>query len=261
MPEIIFPTSDIGRLALLERIHQSATDELTDEAEQKELAAFLKTLADELGDFLTVYQPTVKAVQTALGTRARGTGERRRAAKRLDMLVRDFFVVLKRRMRRNDEPAKLWRTYGIQSDGRLPPLDSSDELLEWGARIVEGDEKAAAAGYPKMVNPSAKQVQTALKAAHAKMDNVPQADIAYNRAQAAARAQRAQADAFIRRVNMLLDYHLYGHDPADIRRIKRTFGFVFRYQTGEARDPDDVLDVEPPDDVPDVDADELTPVV
>ena len=261
MPEIIFPTSDIGRLALLERIHQSATDELTDEAEQKELAAFLKTLADELGGFLTVYQPTVKAVQTALGARARGTGERRRAAKRLDMLVRDFFVVLKRRMRRDDEPADLWHTYGMQSDGLLPDPKSADELLQWGRRIVEGDADAVAAGYPAMVNPSAQQVHTALEAARSKMSGAPQADRAYNRAQADAQANRAQADSFIRRVNMLLDYQLYGHERADIRRIKRMYGFVYRYQTGEARDPDDVLDVEPADDAPDADLDELMPDV
>ncbi len=120
MPEIVFPTSDIGRLALLNRIYRIATGQLAVGAEQNELAAFLQTLTGEVGDFLAVYRPTITAVQDTLGKRMEETEERRQAIDWLNMLVRDFLVVLKRRMRRNGEPAKLWRTYGIQSDGALP---------------------------------------------------------------------------------------------------------------------------------------------
>ncbi len=260
MPEIVFPTSDIGRLALLERIHQTIIGQLAGDAEQKEMAAFFQTLADELADFLALYEPAVKAVQAALGNRARGTKERRQATERLGWFVRDFFVVLKRRMRRNGEPADLWHTYGMQSDGTLPDPKTPDELLQWGKRIVDGDVEAVKAGYLKMINPTAKQVLTALENARSKMSDVPQADIAYNRAQAAVQALRAQADSFIRRSNMLLEYLLHGHTKSDIRRIKRDFGFVFRYQTGEARDPDDLVELAAPDDDLPTDLDELTPI-
>ncbi len=246
MPDIQFPTSDVERLALLERIHQAATDRLAagdDIIEQN--------VVDELAAFLATYKSTVNAAQTTLPHRVNAIKERRQATAELKTCINDFFVVLKRRIQRKHEPAALWRFYGIQSDGKLPDIWSSDELLEWGERIVRGDATAVEAGYPAMVNPSAQEVQTALEAAHPRVSNAIQADIAYDQAREAARTMRTQANDFIRRMNALLDYKLYDQERSSIRCIKRSFGFVYKYRAGETRDPNDL---------PDVDSDELTPV-
>ncbi len=234
MPEIQFPTSDIGRLALLKRVQRTASNRLAAGD-----AIVEQSLLDELAAFLADYEPKVNAVQDTLGDRMRETKERQQAIERLDMFARDFFVVLKRRMRRNGEPAELWRSYGMQADGVLPDPKSPDELLQWGERIVAGDAKAVEAGYPAMTNPSAEEVNGALATAQAEMDDVPQADLAYDQAQEAAQAERARADDFIRRVNMLLDYKLYGQERPSVRRTKRGFGFGYKYQAGETRDADD----------------------
>ena len=122
----------------------------------------------------------------------------------------------------------------------MPDPKNNDALLEWGQRVVEGNAKAAVAGYPAMVNPSAAEVQTVLDTARAEMKDVPLADMAYDQAQTAAAAERDKVDGLIKRVNLLLDYKLYNEDAASTRRIKRTFGFSYTYQSGETPDPDDM---------------------
>ena len=234
MPDIDFPTWDIGRVSLLEHLHTTALGRLAAGD-----AILDQALVDETGAFLTGYKLKVEAVGERLGQRRLEIEQRDQAKNRLDMFVRDFLVVLKRRMRRNGESASLWALYGVDLDGALPHPKTANELLYWGEEIVAGDVKAVEAGFPAMVNPSAAEVQAALEQARAEVADVPQAELAYDEAQAAAAAGRDQADALIRRANMMLDYKLYGLEAASVRRVKRTFGFTYRYRPDEPHDPDD----------------------
>lgn len=234
MPELSFPTSDLGRVALLTRLHQTATDRLT--AGDTTIDAAMR---DEIAAFLTTYRPKVETLHTRLGNRMHAVDERNTAREALSIYVRDFCVALKRRVHRLKQPADVLLLYSLHADGLLPNPKTDDELLQWANRLIAGDAQAVTAGYPAMSNPSATELQTVLDAARTEMAAVPQADLAYDQAQDAAATDRQKADEVIRRINLLLDFKLYHHDAPGIRRIKRNFGFTFKYLPGEPPDEDD----------------------
>jgi len=233
MPYIKFPTSDIERMALLRRIHKTIINQLAAGD-----GIIEQNMADELAAFLADYESKIHAAKTTLANRASTIKERHQATAKLETFCRDFIVVLKRRIQRNHEPEELWHIYGIQLDSTLPKLEPPDKLLEWSNHIIERDAQSVQAGYPAMVNPSAQEVQAALEDARPKISNAIQADLAHTQAQEALRATRDQANTFIHRISMLLDYRLYGQERSNVRRVKRNYGIIYSNRASKAHDPD-----------------------
>ncbi len=101
---------------------------------------------------------------------------------------------------------------------------------------MQGDAEAVAAGYPPMANPSAAELQAVLETARSEVGDVAVADRAYDQAQAAVAALRAEADDWVAEVMGQLRLHLRRQEPPSQRRIMRTYGARFRYLPGEPED-------------------------
>jgi len=86
---------------------------------------------------------------------------------------------------------------------------------------------AVAAGYPPMCNPSAAELTAILHTTQTAIDRVTTAERAYDQAQEALAAQRAQADQLIAEIMTELRFALRRHDAPSQRRILRTYGATF----------------------------------
>ncbi len=236
MPTYEAPYTDRDRLIFLQRIATTGPQDIA----AGNLYVGQATL-NEVAVFLTGFEAAMNAISEKLSGRAKETRERAEAVERAGLYTRDLWEVLKRRVRRLDQPAEVLTFYQLPLDGTVPKPTTQEEWLSFAAQVVLGDARAVAAGYPPMVNPSAAELQAALQAAVSEAADVALADRAYDQAQEAVEALRSPADALIAEVVDQLRFNLRKKDAPSQRRVMRTYGARFRYLSGEPVDPDDPL--------------------
>lgn len=234
MPYYDAPSNDVQRLAFLQRAHATGLQDVAAGA-----GLVNQETLDAIAAFLPGFQAAMGAVSARLGARAKETQERLEAIERVKLYTRDLWEVVKRRVRRLDQPAAVLSFYRLPLDGTVPNPTTQEDWLAMAAQVVGGDTEAVAAGYPAMVNPSAAELQAVLDAALSEAADVAAADRAYDQAQAAVAALRPQADELLEEVMADLRYRLRKEDAPSQRRVMRTYGARFRYLPGEPLDSDD----------------------
>jgi hypothetical protein len=194
----------------------------------------------ELNEFLKIFDLAFLHVSAAVGERSREVEEGEAAMAELKLVLDDLWEVLRRRVRRTDEPVGVLRFYGLDIEGQPPDLNTHEEWLELAEQMIEGDAQAVAAGYTAAVCPSAAELQAALDSAHKELADVTPAERELDRAQKAVLSLRQQADDLIGDVIEELRFHSRKEDPVSQRHLLRTYGATYRYQPDEVRDLDDV---------------------
>ncbi len=235
MPKYEPPTSDRDRLTFLKRSAVTGPQDIaagTPYVSQDTL--------DAIKAFLPGFETAANAVSEKLGARVKEVRERAAAMEHIAVYVRDLWAVLKRRANRLGESADVLTFYQLPLDGATPKPTNQAQWLTLAAQVVKGDADAVAAGFPKMTNPSAAELNRVLKAAQSESDDVAMADRAYGTAQESIAALRAQADELVAEVMAELRFNLRKKDASTQRRIMRTYGAIFSYLAGEPVDEDDV---------------------
>jgi hypothetical protein len=102
--------------------------------------------------------------------------------------------------------------YQLPLDGTIPKPTNQEQWLTMAVQVIKGDADAVAAGFPAMANPSAAELEVVLKTAQSESDDVAMADRAYDAAQEAVAALRAQADELVSEVMAELRFNLRKHD-------------------------------------------------
>ena len=101
----------------------------------------------------------------------------------MEVVVRDFFEVVKRRTYRMNHLVEVLRFYNMTSNADLPRLKSEIEILDAAVEIVTGDAKAVEACYPAMQNPTAAEVEEQLSLTRKEISDLAPADRALNKVQ------------------------------------------------------------------------------
>ncbi|MCB8982333.1 MAG: hypothetical protein H6659_00750 [Ardenticatenaceae bacterium] len=227
MPAYYKPRNDLARVAFLRQAARTA--QLDAAAGDAYLSQSLIDQADAAAQALSAAQLTA---DSCLSQRSREVEQRNEALQKLAYYVRDFWEVARRRMRRLEQPDAVLTFYGLHLDGATPNPSRAEEWLLIAAHVVQGESQAVAAGYPPMSNPSAAELTAVLETAQTAVSRVTTADRAYDQAQEALAAQRAQADRLIAEMMTELRFALRRHDAPSQRRILRNYGATF---TDDAR--------------------------
>ena len=231
MPTYSAPGSDEDRLAVLKTL-LSAT------AAEPSLNALLPAaLRADIDAFVTRYEPIVQAGSAAEAGRAKEVKEKDTAQAKLDIYVRDFFEVLKRRTEREEHNVSVLVHYGLTQAGDVPKLRAAEHLVKAANSIVNGETAAVAAGFPAMSNPSAAQVNAKLQAFTKEAGEVKPADEKLRAAQAAAAELRESADDLIADAKAEVSHALRKEDAPTIRRVLRQLGYTFTAKPGEQPEP------------------------
>ena len=222
------PASDENRVSFLETSAKTAAAERA--AGRKTIS---QTTYDAIVAFLVIFRPLYDALARTLANRVTQVREREDARTRLDMFVRDFWEVLKRRAHRLAHPAGTLVLYGLSADGTVPVITTFADLVTAAETIATGETQAVANGLPPMANPSAAEVATELAAARTQAADVPTADLAYDTAQGAIAARRPEADLLAEDVMADLKSDFRRLDGPGLRRVQRAYGATFISLPGE----------------------------
>lgn len=192
--------------------------------------------------FLTVWLEKLLQLNKYLSEREKEIREKNDALDFLDMIMRDVWEVVKRRVRRQKLPAEVLTYYGLPLSGIVPKIGKEKDLLATAANMIKGDEEAIAAGYEAMINPSAAELQVALDAAKKELSEVAPADRNYDKAEEAVADLRPEADSLIEDVIDELKLKLRKRDAASQRRIISSYGAEIEYNTGNGPVDDEPIE-------------------
>jgi hypothetical protein len=231
MPVLVKPTSDASRVGFLELSAKTGTSDVTKGKKylSDETLQMAKTLAAE-------YSNLLKAETGKLAVRSKEVREKNSALLALETCMRDMWELTKRRIFRKNEPAEVFTYYQLPLDGTVPKAISEKEIFTLAERVIAGDKKAVEAGYAAAVCPSADELAELLAAARKEADDVAQSDREYDDSHKLIAPVRAQAVVLIDDVIAELEYNLRKLDPANRRRIMRTYGVTYQYAKGEPED-------------------------
>jgi hypothetical protein len=231
MPLLVKPTNDAGRVGFLDASAKTGTSDVSKGK---------KYLSDETlqmaRDVASEYTNLLKAEAGKLATRSKEVREKNTAIVKLETYMRDMWEVIKRRVFRKNEPAEVFTYYQLPLDGTVPKAVLEKEIFILAERVIAGDKKAVEAGYAPAVCPSADELNDLLIAARKESDDVAQSDREYDDSHKLIAPIRAKAEELIDDTIAELDYNLRKLDPANRRRIMRTYGVTYQYAKGEPED-------------------------
>ena len=236
MPKHVSPNSDPTRLIFMEKAVQTATNDAAIVGGTTLLPAAL--LADLTAHY-NAFDAADRAVKTALGDRMAETAESAAAMAELNMYASHMQTAVYHRSLREKQPVRVLTYYGLPSSGTHPVFTTRREQLRAAKALIAGDAEAVTAGYAPIVAPSAAELQVVYDAAIAQVGDVPQADRAYDQAQADIAAMRPEADRLIKAVRAAILYGTYEMDAASQRRVLRNYGAQYYYAPTETVDDGD----------------------
>ncbi|PXY02164.1 hypothetical protein DF185_05835 [Marinifilum breve] len=235
MPYLVYPRSDLGRLKLLDRVTVTASNDA--ELGKGFLPAELLT---DIETQKSAYQSVYDKFNASLSTKSKEVREKQECFSKLDLYVRDFFDVLKRRTIRLEHPAEILRFYNVAINGELPDFRKDEDLLKTSENIVKGDVNAIAAGFPAMANPSAEEIGDVLTASQKEMAEIVPADRAYEMVQKELDQMREPIDDLIREIADYIQFAVRKDKSSNVRRKMRTYGFRYQYLKNEPQDEEEV---------------------
>ncbi len=235
MAYLVLPKSDLNRLKMLDQAFATGKRDAA-------LGTFFipADLLIEAEALKLKFQTNYELSNSSLSAKQKEVREKNVSFDHLQVNVRDFFEVLKRRTFRLNHPVEVLRFYNITAGGDLPEYSKDLDLVKTAENIVLGESKAVEAAYPPMANPSAEELALVLASAKKELDEIAPADRALNKVQKDLADEREPIDEMIQEIAAYIQFAMRNDNASNVRRIMRTYGFEYRYLQGETVDEEPV---------------------
>lgn len=228
MPYRRLPNTDKSRLKALKTAHTKGKD-----LPPFKLAFTQETL-QRLSSFLPKYEKAIREYHDTYKIQTKNHKEYSNKVKKVKLYISHFIQVLNMSVMRGEMPANSKKYYGLdESSRKVPSLRSEQDLLEWGKKLIDGENQRKIKGLPPVTNPTIAVV----KVHYDKFADAYrfQKQLQENHARSAKKIQelRKEADDII--VNIWNEVEkTFGKEPEDIKREKASeYGVVYVYRKNE----------------------------
>ena len=153
MPYRRLPNTDQARLRALQTAIQAGQKKSLEE-----LAFSASTLA-RLRAFFTTFETTIIHHKLARQQQEKSSSVYQETARKARLYLSHFMQVINFSIVRGDIKADSLKFYGIEGDRKMPSILLDSELLEWGKKIIEGEQKRVTHGGNPIYNPSIAMVK------------------------------------------------------------------------------------------------------
>jgi hypothetical protein len=149
MPYRRLPTTDKARLRALEAALNIASDRDAGKLAYSKHTLFeLKNIKSNFENHLTHHELDVK-IESEKNIKYKAASEKAR------LYISHFIQVLFMNIEREELKEDVLSFYGLQdSGGKIPSLSSEQEILDWGKKIIQGEQKRMQKGGSPIYNPS-----------------------------------------------------------------------------------------------------------
>lgn len=153
MPYRRLPNTDSARIRALKKAVEKASN--TDFQE----LSFSAGLLDAAKSVLHRFEQLINRYQLSFDTQVKAGKSFANKAKVARMYISHFIQVLYMCVLRAEIKEQQLSNYGLEDSGMVvPDLTSNDQLLEWGQKIIDGENQRTAHGGVPIYNPSIAKV-------------------------------------------------------------------------------------------------------
>jgi hypothetical protein len=149
MPYRRLPTTDRARLRALDAALNMAS---TRDAGK---LAFSKSTVLELKEVKTNFENHLRQYEFDMQIESERSADYKAAFEKAKLYVSHFIQVLYMNIEREELKEEVLPFYGLEfCEGKIPPMNTEQEILEWGKKVMQGEQKRLEKGGSPVYNPS-----------------------------------------------------------------------------------------------------------
>lgn len=253
MPYRRLPNTDNARLRALKRALRKG-----EEVTPMELP-FTQSTFQKVKYFLPIFEQVVLLQRQAVSNQTQKSKEYYQVLKKARLYISHFIQVLNFAIIRGEIPAPEKKYYSLnEDDKKVPSLNTENDIIKWGERIIKGEAERTAKGGNYVTNPTIAVVKVRYEKYLEAYKYQKSLKDTNNKSLSKMGDLRSEADEIILNIwNEVEDS--YKDEYSDIRREKaREYGLVFVYRKSErsenseersGKDIKHLVNVEDPDEM------------
>lgn len=228
MPYRRLPNTDSARLKSLKSAHDKGKD-LPPFKLAFSPSSFMKTKS-----VLPLFENAIYEHKNSLNIQAEKNKEYQNRLKKVRLYISHFIQVVNMAISRGELMLNSRADFGLEADEkRVPHLNSEEEIIEWGNKLIEGERKRRMEGLNPITNPTVAVLKVHYDKFLEYYNYQKSLKKRSQRAQEQLNQMRAQVDLVIQQIwNEVED--TYGDLPEEMRREKASdYGLVYVFRKNE----------------------------
>lgn len=196
--------------------------------------AFKQETLQRAASFLPKYEKAITEYHNIYKIQTKNHKDFAKKQKKAKLYISHFIQVVNMSIARGELPANIRTFYGLPEDSKkLPPLNSENQIVEWGKKIIDGENQRKIRGMPPITNPTIAVVKVNYDNFWEVYKYQKTMQEKYTRASDNIRSLRKEADEIIVKIwNEVED--TFNSEPEDIKREKaKDYGLVYVFRKNE----------------------------
>jgi len=232
MPYRRLPNTDNARYKALQKAYQKGK-----ETPPFKLA-FSQSTYQKVVSFLPGFEKTMMHQKASLAKQIERNKNYHELMKKARLYISHFIQVIHMAIQRGELSSSILEQYNLGGHHKkLPPLNSEEEIINWGKNIIEGETERIRNGLSPITNPTIAVVKVRYEKFMEAYRNQKNLQCANNRALKQLSDLRPAADDIIIKVWNEVE-ESYKDLPDNLRREKASeYGVVYIYRKNELNDP------------------------
>ena len=149
MPYRRLPNTDLARLRAMKTAYQMGREI------HPTALAFTQSTYTKLELFINSFETAVQQYREAYNRQAESSAIYIPTAQKARLYVSHFIQVVNMAVLRGELKPNVRTYYQLPVDeGKLPPLASDQEVIDWGQKIIQGEFQRTSEGRPPIMNPT-----------------------------------------------------------------------------------------------------------
>ena len=228
MPYRILPNTDQARVRALK-----AAVEKGDLYSVRDLAISLKTLF-EARNFLQRFEAAQIYYTQCYDNQAKASRKHQANVKTARLYISHFIQVLNLAVLRDEIKTSHKNMYGLPEANVVPDLLSEAALVEWGKKIIEGEQQRTAQGGIPIYNPTIARVKVHYDIFLDSYERQKNLQALTNRSLEELASMRGRADELILDIWNQVETKYQDVTPNEVRLDKcRDYGLIYYYRSSE----------------------------
>lgn len=228
MPYRRLPNTDNARLKALRN-----ANEMGREIPPFKLA-FSQNCFRKVQAVLPGFEQAISEQQNAYSLHAEKNKEFQKRSKKIRLYISHFIQVLNMAVMRSELPLETLKFFGMDKDNRkVPGLNTDEEVLEWGKKIIEGERNRISSGQSPITNPTMAVLKVHYDKFIESYNYQKSLKLRASRAHDALLQKREEVDMIIQQTWNEVE-ETYNDLPEEIKRDKASdYGLVYVFRKSE----------------------------
>ena len=228
MPYRRLPNTDNSRLKALKKALEKGKN-LT----PMDLA-FKQSTFQRVRSFLPKWEKAITEHKNTYDIQIKNNKEYQKKLKKAKLYISHFIQVVNMAIIRGELQSSVRTFYGMElDDSKLPPLNTEADVIEWGKKLIEGENKRKMSGHSPITNPTVAVVRVHYDNFMESYKFQKTLQKNHTRALNALADLRNEADEIILNVWNEVE-ETYNELPEDLKREKaQDYGLVYVYRKNE----------------------------